>query len=39
MKLTEILDQMHLDAMLITNPYNMRYVSHFRGGEGILLIS
>lgn len=39
MKLTEILDQMHLNAMLITNPYNMRYVSHFRGGEGILLIS
>lgn len=27
------------DAMLITDPYNMRYLSGFRGGEGILYIS
>ncbi|MGI6118439.1 MAG: M24 family metallopeptidase [Bilifractor sp.] len=27
------------DAMLITDPFNMRYLSGFRGGEGILFIS
>lgn len=39
MRLTEILNRLKLDAILITNPYNMRYVSRFRGGEGILLIT
>lgn len=39
MRLTEILNRLQLDAILITNPYNMRYVSQFRGGEGILLIT
>lgn len=39
MKLAEILSRLHLDAILITNPYNMRYVSRFRGGEGVLLIT
>lgn len=28
-----------LDALLITDPYNMRYLSGFRGGEGALYIS
>ncbi len=28
-----------LDAMLITDPYNIRYLSGFRGGEGALYIS
>ena len=27
------------DALLITDPYNMRYLSGFRGGEGILYLS
>lgn len=30
---------MQTDAMLITDPFNMRYLSGFRGGEGILYIS
>lgn len=28
-----------VDAALITDPYNMRYISGFRGGEGTLYIS
>lgn len=28
-----------LDALLITDPYNIRYLSGFRGGEGALYIS
>ena len=27
------------DALLITDPYNMRYLSGFRGGEGIIYLS
>ena len=36
---TGILKDKNLDAMVITDPFNMRYVSGFRGGEGILYIS
>lgn len=31
--------KLKLDGMLITSPYNMRYLSGFRGGEGALFIS
>ena len=31
---TGILKDKNLDAMVITDPFNMRYVSGFRGGEG-----
>lgn len=31
--------RLKLDGMLITSPYNMRYLSGFRGGEGVLFIS
>ena len=34
-----ILKDLKLDAMIITDPYNMRYISGFRGGEGILYLS
>ena len=34
-----IMEELHLDAMVITDPYNMRHISGFRGGEGILYIS
>lgn len=34
-----LLEELDLDALLITDPYNMRYISGFRGGEGILYIS
>lgn len=34
-----ILNNRNLDAMVITDPFNMCYVSGFRGGEGVLYIS
>lgn len=36
---SDILKELKLDALLITDPYNMRHISGFRGGEGILYIS
>lgn len=39
MNLDLILEKQKIDAMLISNPYNMRYISGFRGGEGTLYIS
>lgn len=37
--LNHILEEMSLDAVIITDPYNMRHISGFRGGEGALYIS
>lgn len=37
--LDKILNEMNLDALVITDAYNMRHVSGFRGGEGALYIS
>lgn len=34
-----IFEELQLSALVITDPYNMRHVSGFRGGEGILYIS
>lgn len=34
-----ILNKAGVEAMLITDPYNLRYFSKFRGGEGILVIT
>lgn len=39
MDINPIIEKTGADALLITNPYNMRYLSGFRGGEGILYIS
>ncbi len=38
-KIYEMTDELGGDALLITDPYNMRYISGFRGGEGVLYIS
>lgn len=38
-KIDVLLEQTKADALLITDPYNMRYISGFRGGEGILYLS
>ncbi len=35
----KLLDTLGIDAILVTDPYNMRYISGFRGGEGTLYIS
>ncbi len=35
----KILNELNLNALIITDPYNMRHVSGFRGGEGALYIS
>lgn len=32
-------DQLHIDGMLITNPYNRRYMTGFTGTAGVALIS
>lgn len=37
--LDNILNELKLDAVVITDAYNMRHVSGFRGGEGALYIS
>ncbi len=39
MGIERILSKLEMEAILITDPYNMRYISGFRGGEGILYIS
>lgn len=39
MDINPILEKLSIDALLVTNPYNMRYLSGFRGGEGMLYIS
>lgn len=39
MGIDSVLEEFKLDALLITDPYNMRYISGFRGGEGTLYIS
>lgn len=35
----EVLKDLSLDAILVTSPYNMRYISGFAGGEGLLYIT
>lgn len=39
MDINPILEKTGVEALLITNPYNMRYLSGFRGGEGVLYMS
>lgn len=34
-----ILEELKLDAILVASPYNMRYISGFAGGEGLLYIT
>lgn len=38
-KIRELLDQKNIDAIIITNPVNRRYLSGFDGTAGVLLIS
>lgn len=38
-KIQDIISDMGVDAVIITDPFHMRYLSGFRGGEGILYIS
>lgn len=35
----KIMDELQIDALLITDPYNMRKLSGFKGGEGYVYIS
>ena len=39
MKLEDIFREKKAEALLITDPYNMRYISGFRGGEGMLFLT
>lgn len=38
-KAQELIKNEGLVGMIITDPYNMRHISGFRGGEGALYIS
>ena len=38
-KIRELLEQKNVDAVIITNPVNRRYLSGFDGTDGVLLIS
>ena len=38
MKFDAILDELKVDAILVTDGYNLRYFSKFRGGEGTLVL-
>ncbi len=35
----KLFDELKVDGVLVTSPYNMRYVSGFSGGEGAILIT
>ena len=37
--LNAILDELKLNALVITDPYNMRHVSGFRGGRALIYFS
>ncbi len=38
-RIRELLKKLGIDALLVTDPFNMRYISGFRGGEGIVYLS
>lgn len=38
-KVQELLKEQGLDALLVTNPYNLRYVAHFTGTTGLALLT
>lgn len=38
-KLRNIIETKNIDAILITDPYNLRYYTGFRGGEGIAVVT
>ena len=37
-KVRRIIDEMNLDAILITDRYNMRYIASYRG-EGVIVLA
>ena len=39
MEFNALLDELKVDAILVTDGYNLRYFSKFRGGEGTLVIT
>lgn len=39
MNVEQFLEERGLDALVVTDPYNMRHISGFRGGEGCLYLS
>ena len=38
-RISEILKEKKLDAILVSDPFNMRYITGFRGGEGYVYLS
>lgn len=38
-KLRELLAEQNLDALLVTNPYNRRYMTNFTGTAGVVIVS
>ncbi|WP_153722359.1 M24 family metallopeptidase [Sporosarcina cascadiensis] len=38
-KLRQLLEEQQVDALLITSPYNRRYMTHFTGSAGAVIIS
>ena len=38
-KLQKVLEQKNLDAILITNPFNRRYITGFTGSAGVAIVS
>ena len=39
MQIKNLLNEKNIDAILITDPYNLRYYTGFRGGEGIAVVT
>ena len=39
MKYQAVFQETGAEALLITDPFNMRYLSGFRGGEGMLFLT
>jgi len=37
--MTDVMDKIGIDAVLITDPYSLRYYTGFRGGEGIAVVT
>lgn len=38
-RISEVLKEKKLDAILVSDPFNMRYITGFRGGEGYVYLS
>ena len=38
-KVQDLLKEQELDALLVTNPYNLRYIAHFTGTTGLAVVT